>query len=100
MCELSFDRGDVAVPDALEATIARKVAWLESVFPELEGCRVTVSGPARDHRHVPYRFRMALQVRHLNVAVCGHADNQAGAALSSALDAARRELEHRLSPKR
>lgn len=92
MCEMTFDRGDVVVPDGLEATIARKVAWLESAYPELRQCRVTLSGPVPDRRHAPYRFRLALQARGLNMLVCGHPDTQLRAALSSALDVAQQKL--------
>lgn len=96
MCGVTLERGEVWIPDGLEAKLARKLAWLERMYPELQGCSVSVSGPGPDARHAGFRFRLTFKANDQSVAVCGQAHAQASAALSSALDAANRRLGERL----
>ena len=45
----------------VEEEVRSRVAWLESFYPRIVGCRVVLEAPHR-HRHRPLRIRVELSV--------------------------------------
>lgn len=84
---------DEAVKDLIE----EKVAWLESRYGRVTGCRVVVERPNHRPDHDgPYRVRINLAVpgSEVNVTRDPHRDDaDLDEAVRSAFDTARRQLE-------
>lgn len=89
---ITFD--DVPGSEALEQHIRDKVAKLETLFPHLVGCHVTVGLPHKHKTHGKmFEVRIDLKVPGAELAVNHHQDEDPYVALRDAFDAARRRLE-------
>lgn len=99
MCQVELQSGGVPISSGLERAIVDRIAWLEKSCPELTQCRVTIDGPA-PHHHGPYRVRLDLFARDLEIEVTGHAEPQMSRAMSSAFDHARTRLADKLAWRR
>lgn len=101
---------NMTVAPELEAEIRSRVAWLDSFYPRIVGCRVVLQAPHR-HRRRPLRIRIELSLPGEDVVVDyeptldrtarsprlsndrGGARADAHAAIREAFDVVRRRLE-------
>ncbi len=80
--------------EALDAHIRDKAAKLESLFPDIVGCRVVVELPHRHkHQGKPFNVRLEIKVPGDELVVNRDRHEDVYVALRDAFDAAKRQLE-------
>jgi len=85
---------EVAHTQALESLIREKARKLESVFPRLMRCHVSIGQPhRRKQQGKPFNVRVALHVPGGELVVNRDQHEDVYVALRDAFDAARRQLE-------
>ena len=85
---------EVAHSPALETLIREKAAKLETIFPKLMRCHVSIEQPHR-HKHQgnPFNVRIAMHVPGSEIVVTRDHHEDVYVALRDAFDAARRQIE-------
>ena len=86
---------DFPLSEGFEAEIRRKAESLETFYPRLSGCEVTVSAPViKHHRHGgPFKLEIRLTVPGKELEVDRQPEEELSLAIREAFDAARRQLE-------
>ncbi len=86
---------DFQLSAPFEAEIRRKAEDLETFYPRLSGCQVTVRAPAIKHHRKggPFVVGIRLTVPGRELAVDRQAEEELSQAIREAFDAARRQLE-------
>ncbi len=86
---------DFALTEPFEAEIRQKAAALETYYPRLSGCEVTVRAPAIKHHRKggPFMVSVRITVPGKELAVDRQAEEELSQAIREAFDVARRQLE-------
>jgi ribosome-associated translation inhibitor RaiA len=86
---------DFALTSATESEIREKSAALQTYYPRLSGCEVTLRAPAiRHHRKgCPFLAELRLTVPGRELSVDRQAEEELSVAIREAFDTARRQLE-------
>lgn len=86
---------DFALSEAFEDEIREKAVALETYYPRLSSCEVTVEAPALEHHRKggPYLVRIRLTVPGLELNINRNPEHELSQAIREAFDAARRQLE-------
>ncbi len=86
---------DFSLSEAFEAEIRQKAAGLESYYPRMSGCEVTVRAPAIKHHRKggPFIVNIRMTVPGRELAVDRQSEEELSQAIREAFDVARRQLE-------
>ena len=91
---LDITTRDTHLTDRNAALIRKKTEGLTKYYSRIAGCRVVIDGPGDRHRSGgPYRVRVEIEVPGSNVVVDKQVSEDIEAAIRSAFDAARRQVQ-------
>jgi cold shock CspA family protein/ribosome-associated translation inhibitor RaiA len=92
---LKITSRDFTLTEATEREIREKSAALETFYPRLSGCEVTLHAPAIKHHRKggPFSAEIRMTVPGKELAVDHQSAEELGVAIREAFDAARRQLE-------
>jgi cold shock CspA family protein/ribosome-associated translation inhibitor RaiA len=91
---LKITARDFALSTPLEAEIRGRVAKLERFSSDIIDCEVAIEAPVgHHHKGGPYKVRIDLQIKGLELAISNRSADNLQVALREAFEAARRKLE-------
>lgn len=94
MLQLEIQRGTVPLTGEAEAYIRERADHLDTFYPRILTCRVTLEAPVTHHRQGgPYRVRIDLDVPGKVIAVNHRQAEDLHVAIRKAFEAAQRQLE-------
>jgi ribosome-associated translation inhibitor RaiA len=92
--EVRIQHGDLALTGEARASIDEHAAKLQTLDPEIQRFNVTIDAPATHHRHGgPFAVHIDLALPGKLITVTHRAAPELQAAIHTAFDAARRQLE-------